>query len=98
MDHTLPPTDSRALVLRHVAWPALPTLLLLALYATPVRMFGCAPRGWMGLVVVLGAALCAFVTIFLGARCRRSGDPRAAWWMLSTLLLVTPALILCIYR
>jgi hypothetical protein len=79
--------------LRHVALPALAPAALVALYFTPVMVFGCVNRGLMAVGVVLISSGAAFVTIGLGMRERRQGRS-SAWWLLSTLLFVLPLVLL----
>ncbi|HXV14198.1 MAG TPA: hypothetical protein VEC56_08320 [Candidatus Krumholzibacteria bacterium] len=79
--------------LRHVAIPALAPAAIVALYFTPVMVFGCVNRGLLAFGVVLISSGAAFVTIGLGMReslRRRS----ATWWLLSTLILVLPLVLI----
>jgi hypothetical protein len=78
---------------RHIGIPALAPAAIVALYFTPVMLFGCVNRGWMAVGVVLISSAGAFVTIGLGIReslHRRS----AAWWLLSTLILLLPLVLI----
>jgi ABC-type transport system involved in cytochrome c biogenesis permease subunit len=77
---------------RHVALPAAAPAALVALYFTPVAVFGCVNRGLMALAVVLISAVAAFVTITLGFRARARGESPFLW--LITSLILTSSLVL----
>ena len=78
---------------RHVGIPTLAPLALYALYLTPVTVFGCLNRGLMALGVVLISSLGAFTTIGFAMRERLRGRS-ATWWLLSTLILVLPLVMI----
>jgi hypothetical protein len=59
-----------------------------------VALFGCVNRGWLALAVVLISAVAACVTTAKGTRARLQGSPSAHWWLLSTLVLVTPIVLI----
>lgn len=79
--------------IRHVALPALAPAAVVGLYFTPVLLFGCVNRGLMALAVVLISAVAAFVTIGIGFRAKAQNDPSSSWWLLSTLILVLPLVL-----
>ena len=81
-------------LVRHLLIPAIAPAALVGLYFTPVTLFGCANRGWLAVAVVLVSAVAACVTTAKGARARLQGLPSANWWLLSTLVLVTPIVLL----
>jgi hypothetical protein len=78
---------------KHVTIPALAPVTLLLLAQTPVEVFGCLNRGLMALGVVLASAAAAFVTVGFGLRARAKNEP-SAWWIVSTLVLTTPLVLL----
>jgi hypothetical protein len=80
-------------LVRHVFVPAAAPLAVTGLYFTPVSLFGCVNRGLLAMAVVLISALAACVTTAKGARARRQGRASANWWLLSTLILVTPVVL-----
>jgi uncharacterized membrane protein YiaA len=70
-------------------------LALIGLYFTPKEVFGCANRGYMALALVLGAALAALAATIKGVREKSRGNAKAAqWWMITTLILLLPVLLL----
>jgi VIT1/CCC1 family predicted Fe2+/Mn2+ transporter len=79
---------------KHVAVPAVAPAALVGLYFTPVSLVGCVNRGVLALAVVVASTMAACLTASIGAR--RSGrDPACAiWWLVSTLLLVAPVVLL----
>lgn len=82
-------------ILRHILLPSIATLLLVALYFTPKAVFGCANRGLMALAVVFVALVSAGFTTARGVAATRKGDRESAnWWLVTTLLLVLPLLLL----
>ena len=66
---------------------------IVGLYFTPVLLFGCVNRGLMALAVVLVSAVAAFGTIGMGIRARGQNDPSSNWWLLSTLILLLPIVL-----
>jgi len=82
------------LFMRHVVLPALAPAAVVGLYFTPVLLFGCVNRGLMALGVVLLSAVAAFVTAGLGIRAKARRDPASDWWLISTLILTLPIVLL----
>jgi hypothetical protein len=78
---------------RHIALPAVAPAAVIGLYFTPVLLFGCVNRGLMALAVVLISAIAACVTSGIGVRARAQGRSSAQWWLLSTLILVVPIVL-----
>jgi choline-glycine betaine transporter len=78
---------------RHIALPAVAPAAVIGLYFTPVLLFGCVNRGLMALAVVLISAIAACVTSGVGVRARAQGRSSAQWWLLSTLILVVPIVL-----
>ena len=80
--------------LKHIALPAIAPAAVVGLYYTPVQVFGCANRGLMALAVVFVSATAAFVTTTIGMRSRATDRASSNWWLLSTLILVLPIVLL----
>ena len=80
--------------LKHIVFPAVAPILIIALYFTPVRFFGCSTRGLIAVCIVLVSAIGAFVTIGLAFSARRRNDPIASWWILSAVILTLPLALL----
>ena len=78
---------------KHVALPAIAPAALIALYFTPVLLFGCVNRGLLAVGVALVSAAGAFVTVGVALRLRAQGKP-AGLWILSTLILTSPLVLL----
>jgi choline-glycine betaine transporter len=78
---------------RHIAVPAVAPAAVIGLYFTPVLLFGCVNRGLMALAVVLISAIAACVTSGIAVRARAQGLSSAQWWLLSTLILLVPIVL-----
>ena len=81
-------------LVRHLLIPATAPAALVGLYFTPMALFGCVNRGWLALAVVLISAVAACATTAKGTRARLQGSPSANWWLLSTLVLLTPIILI----
>ncbi len=80
-------------VVRHIALPTIAPAAVIGLYFTPVTLFGCVNRGLLALAVVLISTGGAFVTIGIGFRAKAQGRPGAIWWLVSTLILALPLVL-----
>lgn len=78
---------------KHILVPAIAPIAVVALYFTPVSLVGCANRGLIALAVVLISLIAGIVTGVRGIRARLKGDPESGWWIASTGVLATPALL-----
>jgi hypothetical protein len=78
---------------RHVLVPAIAPLAVVGLYLTPVAVFGCANRGLLALGVVVISLVAGIVTGVLGLRAKSEDVVASRWWLLSTLILAVPALL-----
>ncbi len=86
---------SRQRVIRHLILPSLAPAALIWLYFTPKTVFGCANRGYMAVAVVFLAMIAAIATAIKGVKARRRGEAEAAnWWIVTTLILVSPLVLL----
>ena len=81
-------------LVRHLLIPATAPAALVGLYFTPIALFGCVNRGWLALAVVLISAVAACATTAKGTRARLQRSPSANWWLLSTLVLLTPIVLI----
>ena len=81
--------------IRHLILPLSAPATLICLYFTPKTVFGCANRGYMALAVVFLAMIAAVPTAMKGAAAKRRGaNDEANWWLVTTLILVLPLLLL----
>ena len=80
-------------LVKHVALPALAPAAMIGLYFTPVLLFGCVSRGLLAVAVALVSAVGAFVTVGIALRLRTQGKP-SGLWILSTLILTSPLVLL----
>ena len=78
---------------KHILVPAIAPIAIVVLYLTPVSLFGCANRGLMALAVVFISLIAGIATGVLGIRARLKGDSGSGWWIASTCVLATPALL-----
>jgi hypothetical protein len=86
---------SRQRFIRHLILPSIAPAALICLYFTPKTVFGCANRGFMALAVVFLALGAGVATARKGVTARRQGENEAAtWWIVTTLILVLPLVLL----
>ena len=86
---------SRQRFIRHLILPSILPASLVCLYFTPKSVFGCANRGYMALAVVLIAMVAAVPAVVKGAAAKRRGaNEEANWWTVTTLILVSPLVLL----
>ena len=82
-------------VIRHLILPLIAPAALICLYFTPKTVFGCANRGYLALAVVLLSMIAAVPTSMKGATAKRRGaNEEANWWLVTTLILVSPLVLL----
>ena len=80
---------------KHLLLPSLAPAALIWLAFIPKSVFGCANRGYMALALVSLASMGAFATAIKGITAKQAGDVSAAnWWTITTLILVTPLILL----
>ena len=81
--------------IRHLILPLIAPATLICLYFTPRTVFGCANRGYMALATVFLAMIAAVPTAMKGAAAkRRRANDEANWWLVTTLILVSPLVLL----
>jgi len=86
---------TRQKVIRHLILPSIAPAALFWLYFTPKTVFGCANRGYMAVAVVFLALGAAVVAAIKGIIAKRQGKNEVAnWWMITTLILVFPLVLL----
>jgi len=82
-------------ITKHLLLPSLAPILIICLFFTPKHVFGCANRGYMALAIALIALTLAFVTVTKAITEKRRGESQESyWWILTTLILITPTLLL----
>ncbi len=79
---------------RRVGLPALAPAAIVALYFTPVETFGCVVRGLIAFGIAVAAGIAAIVTVLFALRARAQRNEPGTWWLLSTLILVLPIVLL----
>jgi hypothetical protein len=80
--------------LKFVLLPAFAPAAIVALYFTPVMVFGCVNRGLMALAVATVSTVAALVATIHYARDKRHGRPTAVWWLCAAGILVLPVALL----
>jgi hypothetical protein len=86
---------SRKRFIRHLILPSIAPAAIFWLYFTPKYVFGCANRGYMALAVAFVAIIAAVPTALKGAAAKRRGaNDEANWWLVTTLILVSPLVLL----
>ncbi len=82
-------------LVRHLILPLIAPATLIGLYFTPKTVFGCANRGYIALAVAFLAMVAAVPTARKGAAAKRRGaNDEANGWLVSTLILLSPAVLL----
>lgn len=95
MEHEKSARDMKKKIVTHLVLPLLASAAIVGLYFTPKSVFGCANRGLMALGVVLLAVAGAVSTTWKGACLKRRGENEEAnWWLLTTLVLLLPLVLL----
>jgi hypothetical protein len=74
--------------------PAILPALFFLVASTPVEVLGCRTRGLLALLIAFVGLLSGLGAAIMGARRKRSGDPKANWWIVSALFLAAPAVAL----
>lgn len=65
------------------------------LYCTPKAVFGCANRGYMALAAAFLAKIASVPAAMKGTAAKRRGaNDEANWWLVTTLILVSPLVLL----
>jgi len=81
--------------IRHLILPLIAPATLICLYFTPKTVFGCANRGYLALAAVFLSMIAAVPTAMKGAAAKRRGaDDEANWWLVTTLILILPFVLL----
>ena len=81
--------------IKHLILPLIAPATLLCLYLTPKTFFGCANRGYLALAAVLLSMIAAVPTAMMGAAAKRRGaNDEANRWLVTTLILVSPLVLL----
>ena len=81
------------LLTKYIALPAIAPAAVIGLYFTPVVLFGCVNRGLLALAVVLLSTVTAVVTLRLSLRARVQNPLLSSWWLISTLILILPLVL-----
>jgi hypothetical protein len=85
----------RQRIIRHLILPLVAPAAIVWLYFTPKTVFGCANRGYIALTVVFLALAAAVVTASKVVAEKRRGETEAAnWWIVNTLILLSPLVLL----
>lgn len=79
---------------KHIILPATATIAVVALYFTPVALLGCVSRGLIALAVVGVSLLAALVSVGIGLKKRIRGEKGSEWWIVTTVILMLPALLI----
>jgi len=83
------------LLIRHLALPFIAPAVLIWLYLTPKTVLGCATRGYLALGVAFFATVAAITTAVIGLKEKKRGNLETAnWWILTTLILLLPIILL----
>jgi hypothetical protein len=89
------PSMSWQRIIRHLIRPSIATAILICLNFTPKSVFGCVNRGLMALAVVLIGMMAAVPAAITGAAAKRRGSSEEAnGWTVTTLILVSPPVLL----
>ncbi len=83
-------------IFRHVLIPAVVPVIFFAVVATPVEVLGCRNRGLIAFAISLVGGLAALGVVTLGMVRKFRGDPTAAWWLASALVLIIQAVFIVV--
>ncbi|MBW6503438.1 hypothetical protein K0B90_04070 [bacterium] len=80
---------------KYLILPSIAPAMVISLCFTPKTAFGCANRGYMALAVVSLAMVAAVPAAMKGAAAKRRGANEVAnWWTVTTLILLSPLVLL----
>jgi hypothetical protein len=89
------PSMSRKRIIRHLILPLISPAALIWLYFIPKTVFGCANRGYMALGIVVLSMAAAVATTIKGVSEKKRGEKEEAnWWIVTTLILLSPTVLL----
>ncbi len=83
-------------IVYHLILPAIMPVLLFAVALTPVEVLGCFFRGLIAMLIALASGLAALAAAIMGLKRRVEYDKNSVWWVLSTLILVIPIIVMVI--
>ena len=83
-------------IILHVMLPAILPALFFLVASTPVEVLGCLTRGLLAVLISFIGVLSGLGAAIMGVRRKRSGDPKANWWVVSALFLAVPAVALIV--
>lgn len=83
-------------ILSHVIIPALVPAVFFIIAMMPVQVMGCRNRGLAAFLIALAGALSGLAAVIKGLREKIKGNPDTNWWILSTLILIIPAVYIVI--
>ena len=83
-------------IILHVMLPAILPALFFLVASTPVEVLGCLTRGLLAVLIAFIGILSGLGAAIMGMRRKRSGDPKANWWVVSALFLAVPAVALLV--
>ncbi len=83
-------------IVYHLILPAIMPVLLFAVALTPVEVLGCFFRGLIAMLIALASGLAALAAAIMGLKRRVEYDKNSVWWVLSTLILVIPVIVMVI--
>lgn len=81
-------------ILHHLIFPVAVPASFFVIASTPVDLFGCRNRGLMVFSIALIGVLAGLGSVILGLIRRLRGDASASWFLISTIILVVPAVFL----
>jgi hypothetical protein len=84
----------RSPIVRHLGVPSLFSVALIGLAYVPKSTFGCANRGWIAIALVAVALAGSVAALIRGARLRGTDTAASLWWLLTSFVLLLPALLL----
>ncbi len=77
---------------RHILLPALSPALFFLVVANPGIVLSCRMRGLLALVIALASILAGLVVTISGAKRKLRGDRSSPWLIVTSLILVIPAI------
>ena len=86
--------NKRSQIMFHLALPLSLVVLFFINAALPKTVLGCANRGWVALGLAGITVLAAFYTVIQALRISRTDRRKSTWWIISTVILMTPTIAL----
>jgi len=83
-------------IIFYILTPAVVPWVFYRVASTPVDILGCRDRGLLAFFIAVAGMLGGWALVFYVLREKRHGVVVTRWWILSALILVSPAVVMLI--